>query len=122
MEQNLNKRLFISLNVLSLSVALYFSRNINETLVFIMVAVSAIINQMLLVNAVRKFLLVSKTNTAQASIVWAILLKMILLFAAIGIGVLFIGDRIIVPLINYMIQLAILGVCLIKVQPKSEKV
>ena len=40
------------------------------------------------------------------------LLKLVFLFGGIGLGVLFMGKRVIIPLLNYIIQIAALGVSL----------
>jgi hypothetical protein len=114
MEKQLNRKLLLLLNSASLAVTCYFARNTLEVAIFCFVAVSALLNHIMMANAVYQFLTHSQTGERPPNIVFTLFVKMVILFGSIGLGVHFIGDRIIVPLINYMAQLAILGICLKK--------
>lgn len=76
------------------------------------VYLAACINQFILVKFVRDVFADStdeqRKKTDKLDIVGLFIFKIFILVAGISLGVLFMGDRVIIPVINYVIQMFIL--------------
>ena len=98
---------------------LYFAQNSNEVIGIIIVSIFAAISQFGLTEAV---CLMTKTDATisdakkKKKLTILMILKLVFLFGGIGLGVLFMGKRVIIPLLNYILQIAALGVSLREVE------
>jgi hypothetical protein len=89
-------------------VALAFARSVNEVLGILVIYLATILNQLLLVEGV--FELVGASN--KVKVVLLFLTKMAILFGALAFGVHLMGKRVIIPLLNYVVIIFVLGTSL----------
>ena len=74
-----------------------------------MQSVAAMINQLMLCAAVDLITLPTQSDSKSSKMLYLILGKLAILFCSLGLGVHFIGDRIIISVFNYIAQIAALG-------------
>lgn len=94
-----------------LLIAIYFlARSNAEIMVMLVVFVAACLNQWMLVNVVRGASQNAADGTPvdKANMVMMIIGKVVLLIAAISFGVHIMGSRIIIPVLIYVLQIAVL--------------
>jgi len=94
-----------------LLIAIYFlARSNAEIMVMLVVFVAACLNQWMLVNVVREASQNAADGTPvdKANMVMMIIGKVVLLIAAISFGVHIMGSRIIIPVLIYVLQIAVL--------------
>lgn len=94
-----------------LLIAIYFLAKSNaEIMVMLVVFVAACLNQWMLVNVVREASQNAADGTPvdKANMVMMIIGKVVLLIAAISFGVHIMGSRIIIPVLIYVLQIAVL--------------
>ena len=109
-KEKINHKKYLGLSTLLLAGTYLFCTGPKEFLVVIMVFLAVIINQWLLVSSVNK--LIKKTLNHESSsiikILGSFLGKTIILVIAITFGVHLMGNRIIIPILIYVIQIFIL--------------
>ena len=105
---NLIKYLILS-SILLLG-AYLFSKNVQELMVMVIVFIAACLNQWMLVNIVREASQNAADGTPidKVNMIMMIIGKVILLIAAITFGVQIMGNRIIIPVLIYVLQIAVL--------------
>lgn len=94
-----------------LLIAIYFlAKSNSEIVVMLVVFVAACLNQWMLVNVVREASQNAADGTPvdKANMVMMIIGKVVLLIAAISFGVHIMGSRIIIPVLIYVLQIAVL--------------
>lgn len=94
-----------------LLIAVYFlAKNNSELMVMLVVFAAACLNQWILVNVVREATQNAADGTPvdKANMVMMIIGKVVLLIAAITFGVHIMGTRIIIPVLIYVLQIAVL--------------
>lgn len=94
-----------------LLIAIYFLAKSNAEIgVMLVVFVAACLNQWMLVNVVREASQNAADGTPvdKANMVMMIIGKVVLLIAAISFGVHIMGSRIIIPVLIYVLQIAVL--------------
>lgn len=94
-----------------LLIAIYFlARSNAEIMVMLVVFIAACLNQWMLVNVVREASQNAADGTPvdKANMVMMIIGKVVLLIAAISFGVHIMGSRIIIPVLIYVLQIAVL--------------
>ncbi len=105
---NFKKYLILSIGLLSISMSLMRTRS--ELYGSVGIFIAACLNQVMLVAAVRS---ASKTaitgeQTNKFKMLFLILGKMLLLLGALSFGVQIMGDRVLIPLLIYVLQIAVL--------------
>jgi hypothetical protein len=92
-----------------------FSRSKSEVIGILVVMAFAAISQLALTEAVCLLTdtksLISEKKKKKKLIIFMIL-KLVFLFVGLGFGVHFMGKRVIIPVLNYILQIAALGVSL----------
>ena len=103
------KRYFIYL-ILHLVLTYFFVQSIAEFGIILLVFVATVLNQWMLIDSVEALVrgVVNKDNPATTKIVLMFLGKTILLMIALSFGVHIMGKRVIIPLLNYVVQIFIL--------------
>lgn len=94
-----------------LLIAIYFlAKSNSEIVVMLVVFIAACLNQWMLVNVVREASQNAADGTPvdKANMVMMIIGKVVLLIAAISFGVHIMGSRIIIPVLIYVLQIAVL--------------
>jgi len=99
---------YFLLSIPTTLVALAFARSVNEVLAILVIYLATILNQLLLVEGV--FELVGASN--KVKVVLLFLTKMAILFGALAFGVHLMGKRVIIPLLNYVVIIFVLGISL----------
>jgi hypothetical protein len=99
---------YFLLSIPTTLVALAFARGVNEVMAILVIYLATILNQLLLVEGV--FELVGASNKVKVVILF--LLKMAILFGALALGVHLMGKRVIIPLLNYVVIIFVLGISL----------
>jgi hypothetical protein len=112
----INLKLYLSLSALSTVVACLFAQNFIEVLVILIIAGATIINQTVLVELVSEMFhsaaqggLGGGPKVDKGRILVLSIVKIGVMLGAISFGVLFMGNRIIIPVINYVIMIFILA-------------
>lgn len=98
------------LSAVLLLVGYFLARNFSEIMVMVIVFAAACLNQWMLVNVVRETTLNAADGTPvdKANMVMMIIGKAVLLIAALTFGVHIMGNRIIIPVLIYVLQIAVL--------------
>jgi hypothetical protein len=109
-------KLFIPLSLGTTVLFALFLPSQKLLIVHICVYIATLINQLLLLYVVDQ-MLPSKGASRhhkvdKTRVMLALVLKLVLLFLALSIGVQMVGNKIILPLLNYVIQIFLLGVSL----------
>ena len=101
---------FIPLSVASTIIFGLFCKSTNEVLVLSVVYIATLINLALLINLLTNMfeLKLSGGEIKPLNILTMFILKLIIMFAALTWGIHLVGNRIIIPLINYILQILIL--------------
>ncbi len=114
--KRINLRLFLPVSLATLLVFSLFCKGQTEILVLLGVHVATLINLYMLMFVVDRLLLnqevLASKNIDKFKVVSYFLLKIFILFFALSLGVHFIGNRIIIALLNYVIQIFVLGISL----------
>ena len=109
LKEKINLPLLIGSHLLISIVLVFLAKNRLELIVFFSILIATLLNQYLLARGVEKMFNASKENEKATGMTLVFFLsKFIILFAAMGLGVHFIGNRIIVPILVYIAQLFIL--------------
>jgi cellobiose-specific phosphotransferase system component IIC len=84
--------------------------NVQEYFVVLLVFVATVINQWMLIESVHTMVqsAAGKPTEDSSSSIMMFLVKTLMLLVVLSFGVHFIGKRIIIPLLNYVIQIFIL--------------
>ncbi len=101
-----------------LVISYFFSRNNDELKVMLTVFVAACLNQWMLVRVVEKMTnsAAGKGEANKTNLVLLFIGKSIVLILALTLGVQIMGKRIIIPLLIYVLQIAVLYLSLNKVE------
>ncbi|MBT3234739.1 MAG: hypothetical protein HN353_02200 [Bdellovibrionales bacterium] len=106
-------KFYLPLSLASTILLGFFCQNLLEIYVLIGVYLVVVINHLLLVKATTRILFTAEgQKTGSTSIVLINLVKLSLLFLALSLGIHFIGDRIIISIINYCFQMVVLAISL----------
>ncbi len=114
--KKINLKLFIPLTLGFTCVALFFAQSQLEIYVILGVYGATLLNLGMLLSVISKIILIgtSVEPVKYSKIMLAITFigKMAVIFLALSLGVHFMEKRIIIPLLNYVIQIFVLGVSL----------
>jgi hypothetical protein len=88
----------------------FFAKNYSELMAMLIVFIAACLNQWMLVNVVRDASqnAVDGTSVDKVNMIMMSVGKVILLIAALSFGVHIMGNRIIIPVLIYVLQIAVL--------------
>lgn len=111
---------YIGLSLFTTAVSCFFVSNVIEVLVVLVIYLATLINQAILVELVvemsesAKYTKFNdeKPRVDRGRILSLSLLKIIIMLGAISFGVLFMGNRIIIPVLNYVFIIFILAISL----------
>ncbi len=114
LRKRINLKIFIPVSLITTLALLLFSQSQTETLVILGVYLATLINLFLLLSVINKIVEIGTATEpvdySKLRLALVFLAKMLVLFLALTIGVHFTGKRIIIPLLNYVIQIFVLGV------------
>lgn len=112
----MNLKRYIPLSVTITVLFLCLAKNQNEILGILIVYLGTILNHYMLVQAVRRLVLSQLENglgdNDKKLMIFFFIGKLFILFLAIYIGWHFMGKRVIIPVLNYVLQILVLGVSL----------
>lgn len=118
---NLNKRVnykrYIPMSLIVTAFFCAFAENYQELTGILIVYVATVINQFLLVKGVREMIRPHIDAGAEAkngTIFFIFMLKLGVIFGGLALGVHFMDSRVIIALLNYVVQIFVLGVNLDK--------
>lgn len=119
LRERIDLKQFLIVSLLVHVLSCLFSRNLTELLIFTLVYVSVLLSFYLLMRMVNSLIisqLEKKENVkvSSFSLLQMMFTHLFLLIFSLSIGVHFIGNRIIISLINYSIQIFVLGFALRK--------
>ncbi|MCO4793102.1 MAG: hypothetical protein KC493_05300 [Bacteriovoracaceae bacterium] len=108
----INFKKYFGFTLLTTAFCCFFARDIQDIYGIITVYIAAVLNQFMLIELVLSLTESEEEMTKKRK--WTLLGmavgKMALLFGGISLGVHFMGNRVIIPLLNYVIQIFLLGV------------
>jgi hypothetical protein len=113
----INLKRYIGLSLASTLIACLFTQNFIEAIVVFIIYGATLINQMVLVelvtemmqNAARGGLRSDGPAVDKSRVLMLTIVKIGVMLGAISFGVLFMGNRIIIPVLNYVIMIFILA-------------
>lgn len=116
--RKINYKKYIPLAILTSSVCSIFCQNWTQVGIVFFCALGTYLNQIMLVKGV-SHLTSSDTKPKNSDIVFLMIGKVFILFGFLAIGVHFMGNRIIICIINYILLIGVLGISL-KRNPEDE--
>jgi len=114
--EKINVKKYALLSFILLLISYFLSRNSGEIKVMLTVFMAACLNQWMLVRVVEKMVnsAAGKEEADKTDMVLLFLGKAIVLILALTLGVQIMGKRIIIPLLIYVLQIAVLYLSLNK--------
>lgn len=116
--KKINYKQYFPLTMLTTILCMLFSRHLNDVYGILFVYLSTIINHILLISVLNDIVLpytdsnIEKTD--KLSLSFKFIGKVVIIFAGLYLGVLLMGNRVIIPLLNYVFQIFVLIFCLKK--------
>lgn len=114
LKKRINLKIFIPVSLSATALFLLFSSSRVETIVILGVYAATLINLYLLMNIIEKIIAAATSFDAieysKFNMVLVFIGKMGIIFVALFISVQFVEKRVIIPLLNYVIQIFVLGV------------
>jgi flagellar biosynthesis protein FliQ len=112
--KRINLKLFIPLSLSFTGLALYFSNSAFEAMVITCIYLATLINLGLLLGVMSKIVEIASSvepvEYSKINMTLVFVGKIIIIFLGLSLGVHFMGKRVIIPLLNYVIQIFVLGV------------
>lgn len=100
-----NFQKYLLLSLVTTLITLLFTRGAMEVVAVLIIYLATILNQLLLVEGVLELTGASK----KTKVFLIFIIKLPLLFGALALGVHFMGKRVIIPLLNYIVIIFVLG-------------
>lgn len=104
----INFKKYLLFSLMTTLITLTFARGVNDVIAILIIYFATVLNQLLLVEGV--FELTSASNKSKVIIIF--LIKMAILFGALTLGVHLMGKKVIIPLLNYVVIIFVLGTSL----------
>ena len=107
--KKINIKKYLTLTLLTTLASLFFTQNLDEKIGIACVYIGTIVNQIMLIESV--MMVVDMGNGEKVDkfqMVTMFLGKFIILFGALYLGWHFMGNRVIIPVVNYVIHIFIL--------------
>ncbi|TNE97410.1 MAG: hypothetical protein EP326_11470 [Deltaproteobacteria bacterium] len=115
-------RKYIVITMISTAFCCLFARNTSEVVGIFIIYVAALLNQMMLTEIVLEMTAPEEEKIySKGSMITLGIGKLVVLIAGITLGVHFMGNRIIIPVLNYVIQIFALGFSLKQGEPVEKK-
>ncbi len=115
-KEKINLNIFIPASLGVTLITLFLAQNTLEILVFIGVYLATLINLWILIHVVHTMILnpkVAKEGKQDKTKMLAFFIgKILVLFIALSLGVHFVGNKIIIPLLNYVTQIFIVSIAI----------
>ena len=109
----INLKVFLINTLIANAIVLFFAQNLTEAIVFIGIYLASLLNFYMLYIGGREIkrtaLLKDGERADKSKVVYMFVGKLFVLFIALSLGVHFIGNKIIIPLLNYVIHIFILA-------------
>jgi hypothetical protein len=116
LRKRINLKIFIPFSVLIAAASLYFATNTTDVYVILGIYLATLVNLFLLLSVIQKIVEIGTATEpveySKLNLALIFVAKMAVIFLALSIGVHFMGKRIIIPLLNYVFQIFVLGVSL----------
>jgi hypothetical protein len=108
--KKINIKKYLWLSTIHMGITYFIVNNAQEYFVVLLVFVATVINQWMLIESVNTMVqsAAGKPTEDTSSSVMMFLVKTLMLLVVLSFGVHFMGKRIIIPLLNYVIQIFIL--------------
>ena len=90
----------------------FFTQNIREIAVLFGVNLATLVNIFMIIFVVERLLFDSKSKKTTGLLAGAFIAKTIILLLAFIVGIHFVGDRVILSVINYAVQILVLSIFL----------
>jgi len=121
--KKINIKIYLGFSIAIILFSLLLAQNIKEMLTIVSVYFAVIINQWLLVETVEDLVLgaADQKEVDKGQLVFMFITKAVILIAALTFGVQIMGNRIIIPIIIYVIQIFILYFSLNAKEKEKEK-
>lgn len=114
--KRINLKLFIPLSLGFTCLALLFAKTSQEALVITGIYFTTLTNLGLLLGVISRIVEIGSSTEpvsySKLNLALVLVGKMAIIFLGLSLGVHFMGKRVIIPLLNYVIQIFVLGVSL----------
>gem|GEM_PF-5064390 len=111
----INLKRYLLGSVLTTGVALAFSQNSTEVIAILVIYLATILNQFLLVEVIMELVTERASNLSRTyrvnkiKVALLFVLKLLILFGALSLGIHLMGKRVLIPLLNYVVLIFVLG-------------
>lgn len=116
LRKRINLKIFIPVSLITTVALLLFSESSKEVTVILGIYAATLANLFLLLSVIQKIVEIGTATEpvdySKLNLALVFVAKMAIIFLALTIGVHFMGKRIIIPLLNYVFQIFVLGVSL----------
>ncbi len=119
LETKINLKKYLLFSVPSTAICFLLSKNSTEIVIIMVVYLSTLFNQYLLVKVIRDLIDPEKKKN-NLVLVTLFVVKMVVILAALSLSVHFMGKRVIIPLLNYVILIFVLIASLKKVKGNED--
>lgn len=107
--ERINLKKYFGYSAITTGICFVFVRNIEDVYGILIVYLATITNQLMLVEGIGGLIAVNNGKTSSKQrIVLLFIGKIFLLFAGLSLSVHFMGKKVIIPLINYVVMIFIL--------------
>ena len=104
----INFKKYLLFSLITTLITLAFARGVKDVAAILIIYLATVLNQLLLVEGVYELTGASK----KFKVIFIFLIKMGILFGALTLGVHLMGKKVIIPLINYVVIIFVLGTSL----------
>ena len=104
----INFKKYLLFSLFTTLITLTFARGVNDVAAILIIYFATVLNQLLLVEGVFEL----TGASSKSKVVLIFLIKMAILFGALTLGVHLMGKKVIIPLINYVVIIFVLGTSL----------
>jgi len=116
--KKINLKKYLLGSVLTTGIALAFAQNTTEIITILVIYLATVLNQFLLVEVIMELVaertadLSRKYRVKKMKVFLLFVLKLLILFGALSLGIHFMGKRVLIPLLNYVVLIFVLGLTL----------
>lgn len=116
--KKINLKRYLLCSALTTAIALAFAQNRTEILTILVIYVATILNQFLLVEVIMEMVAERRSDPSRAyrvkklKVALLFILKLLILFGALSLGIHLMGKRVLIPLLNYVVLIFVLGLSL----------
>jgi len=116
--KKINLKKYLLSSVLTTGIALAFAQNSTEIIAILVIYLATILNQFILVEVIMEMVSERKNDLSRTyrvnktKVALLFVLKLLILFGALSLGIHLMGKRVLIPLLNYVVLIFILGLSL----------